>query len=251
MASVDLAAAVHAERHAVGGADAVSPAAIGAAASSHTHPQSQVTGLTSALNGKAASSHTHAQADVTGLSASLAGKVEGSRWLTGSGPPEGTVSAGVGTRYTDTAATNGAVEWIKAAGAGNTGWRVAYGDTGWRNLNGTVMTAEFSTANAGDKGIFIRRTGSLVTLTIGAATNKATDTTAGLAVPAGFESLADARPLGLLTVMRDPTKSIQVLVSGNQFLYLPNVIPVGTRVSGSFMWPTDSAWPTTLPGVAA
>lgn len=49
--------------------------------------------------------------------------------LSGSGMPNGVVAAPVGVRYTDTAATNGAVQWVKTSGTGNTGWRVLYGDT--------------------------------------------------------------------------------------------------------------------------
>lgn len=49
--------------------------------------------------------------------------------LTGTGSPEGNVAAPVGSVYTDTAATNGAIRWIKASGTGVTGWRDDYGDT--------------------------------------------------------------------------------------------------------------------------
>ena len=52
----------------------ITPAGIGAAASSHTHTIANVTGLQSALDGKAASSHTHAIANVTGLQTALDGK---------------------------------------------------------------------------------------------------------------------------------------------------------------------------------
>lgn len=55
--------------------------------------------------------------------------------LVGVGFPEGVVTAPVGTEYVDSAATNGAVKWIKATGSGSTGWRVTYGDTGWRTLS--------------------------------------------------------------------------------------------------------------------
>lgn len=48
---------------------------------------------------------------------------------TGTGSPEGQISAPVGSVYTDTAATNGSVRWIKASGTGATGWRDYYGDT--------------------------------------------------------------------------------------------------------------------------
>ena len=52
----------------------ITPASIGAAASSHTHTIANVTGLQTALDGKAASSHTHTIANVTGLQGALDGK---------------------------------------------------------------------------------------------------------------------------------------------------------------------------------
>lgn len=53
----------------------------------------------------------------------------------GTGMPNGKVTAPVGTTYVDTAVTNGALKWIKRSGAGNQGWDVLTGDTGWRTLN--------------------------------------------------------------------------------------------------------------------
>lgn len=52
----------------------------------------------------------------------------------GTGMPNGKVTAPVGTTYVDTAATNGALKWIKRTGADNQGWEVLVGDTGWRTL---------------------------------------------------------------------------------------------------------------------
>lgn len=52
----------------------------------------------------------------------------------GTGMPNGKVTAPVGTTYVDTAATNGALKWIKRTGTGNQGWEVLTGDTGWRTL---------------------------------------------------------------------------------------------------------------------
>lgn len=52
----------------------------------------------------------------------------------GTGMPNGNVTAPVGTTYVDTAATNGALKWIKRTGADNQGWEVLTGDTGWRTL---------------------------------------------------------------------------------------------------------------------
>ena len=53
----------------------------------------------------------------------------------GTGMPNGKVTAPVGTTYVDTAATNGALKWIKRTGTNNQGWEVLTGDTGWRTLN--------------------------------------------------------------------------------------------------------------------
>lgn len=53
----------------------------------------------------------------------------------GQGMPNGKVTAPVGTTYVDTAVTNGALKWIKRSGAGNQGWFVLDGDTGWKKLN--------------------------------------------------------------------------------------------------------------------
>ena len=58
----------------------------------------------------------------------------------GTGSPEGKIAAPVGSVYTDTAATNGAIRWIKTSGTGSTGWRVEYGDTGWRDISASVET---------------------------------------------------------------------------------------------------------------
>lgn len=48
----------------------------------------------------------------------------------GEGFPNGVVEAPIGSYYTDTKTTRGAVRWIKASGTGSTGWKVEYGDTG-------------------------------------------------------------------------------------------------------------------------
>ena len=54
--------------------------------------------------------------------------------MNGTGMPNGKVTAPVGTTYVDTAATNGALKWIKRTGTDNQGWEVLTGDTGWRTL---------------------------------------------------------------------------------------------------------------------
>lgn len=79
----------HAATHKTGGADAIAPADIGAAAASHTHSPSDLTGAVPVSKGgtgaataaaarsnlgAAAAVHIHAQSEVTGLADALAGK---------------------------------------------------------------------------------------------------------------------------------------------------------------------------------
>ena len=61
--------------------------------------------------------------------------------IRGTGMPEYRVKASVGTYYTDTAATNGAIRWIKASGSDKRGWKVVYGDTGWRSVPQILSTS--------------------------------------------------------------------------------------------------------------
>ena len=77
----------------------------------------------------------------------------------GTGMPNGSVTAPVGTTYVDMSVTNGALKWIKQSGSGNTGWKVLIGDTGWRTLN--------SVSRAGNSFIKIRRVNNLVTYQFG------------------------------------------------------------------------------------
>ena len=77
----------------------------------------------------------------------------------GTGMPNGQIEAPIGTTYVDTSVTNGALKWIKQSGAGNTGWKVLIGDTGWRTLN--------SVSRVGNSFIKIRRVNNLVTYQFG------------------------------------------------------------------------------------
>ena len=123
---------------------------------------------------KAASAHSHGAADLSGVVKTVNGTapdgagnvtVSGggggsSSELSGTGSPEGVVTASPGIYYTDTNGTNGAWRWIKVSGTGNTGWMVVYGDTGWRKLaqghNGSTAVHDSGT------GLFIRRVNNMV-----------------------------------------------------------------------------------------
>jgi hypothetical protein len=104
--------------------------------------------------------------------------------LRGTGFPEGVVTAAVGTYYTDTAATNGAIRWIKATGAGNTGWRVVYGDTGWRNVTQALKDHAPGVTINGQAAV--RRVNSTVMWSfVNFTTNAALPT---WTIPSGFEA---------------------------------------------------------------
>ena len=77
----------------------------------------------------------------------------------GTGMPNGTVSAPIGTTYVDTAVTNGALKWIKESGDGDRGWKILIGDTGWRNID--ILS------KLGDSTLHIRRVNNQVTYKFG------------------------------------------------------------------------------------
>ena len=49
--------------------------------------------------------------------------MNGIRYTVGTGTPEATVTAPIGSRYVDKNSTNGVALWVKQTGAGNTGWK--------------------------------------------------------------------------------------------------------------------------------
>src|SRR5690606_3517577 len=89
----------------------------------------------------------------------------------GTGSPEGVVAAPVGTMYRDLAGTNGAVLWVKASGTGSTGWKVTFGDTGWRAIttwdsagvvSGAALSASWAPVSNSPGYILVRRINQFV-----------------------------------------------------------------------------------------
>jgi len=124
----------------------------------------------------------------------------GGREVYGTGSPEGVVTAPVGTYYNDTAGTNGAWRWQKRTGAGNTGWQVILGDTGWRSItswtSAAVVTGQALNASSWAPtastagGIRIRRTETEVhVMVVSLDRTAATDIpiwSSGYVIPDGF-----------------------------------------------------------------
>jgi hypothetical protein len=176
----------------------------------------------------------------------------------GTGFPEGVVTAPVGTVYRDTAATNGAVLWVKATGSGNTGWQVAYGDTGWRDITST-LTAEW---NATDSFLYIRRVSNTVQVTMNAATNPASTRPTSATVfgiPTGFGGSFPVASNDFTLYAETPGSVVPQLIvarvtsGGNFTVLVGNRFPsTGTFARGNVTYSVRNlAWPATLPGSAA
>ena len=159
--------------------------------------------------------------------------------LTGTGFPEGNVAAPAGAVYTDSAATNGAIRWIKTRGTGSTGWEVEWGDTGWRNITADLMNGW----NTGS--VHIRRVGRLVQFRAYLLDGR--DATSGTFVqfPTGFGNRGSGWYLPLTqgdTLWVTGTRNA-ILTSGKFYFN------GGYHTSSSVI--VSDSWPTILPGTPA
>lgn len=163
----------------------------------------------------------------------------------GVGSPEGKVSAPVGTIYTDSAATNGAVCWIKASGTGNTGWRVEYGNTGMRNITSLI---------AGDQGAGtarIQRIGNTVMISFINIPTPGDGSYMSIPnlIPVGFRSAFSWQYLGIGKPSSiDASGPLRVGTNGDLYIYRSSS---ETRINGTITYISDTPWPTTLPGTPA
>jgi len=169
----------------------------------------------------------------------------GDRERYGTGSPEGVLTAPVGTYYTDTAITNGAMRWAKKTGTGNTGWEVLDGDTGWRSL---TLSANFSGGS-----LWIRRIGERIYLRLLATLATDPGWSAPFAMPASWAppSTFFAPVVGVTSA----TLAAWLYIGGESragyayYRVTGGGFPI--EVSCVTSWPVDSAWPTTLPGTPA
>ena len=169
----------------------------------------------------------------------------GPRIMSGTGSPEGVVTAPVGSTWTDTAATTGAITWIKASGTGNTGWSVQYGDTGWRDLTSLLVVDATRSLYQAPR---MRRVGERVYFA-GVWANSGTPfRQALLTLPTGFRPMLGLYQRVDYDAVDTPYyRSLYVPASGNiQYGGPAN----GSQFEYSSSWSTIQAWPTTLPGTA-
>ena len=166
--------------------------------------------------------------------------------FTGTGSPEGNVAAPVGSAYTDTAATNGAIRWIKTSGTGSTGWRVEYGDTGWR------LIPNRNTEQAGQ--IYIRRVADTCFIRVSKYADPGNYARHMATIPVGFRPEGEFYGL----IVDSSAQSTNSIVGSYtiRFLSWARNINGGTErpdhpQSGEMDYLTDDPWPTTLPGTPA
>ena len=167
--------------------------------------------------------------------------------LTGTGFPNGVVSAPVGSTYIDTNATNGAIEWKKATGTGNTGWVVSVGDTGWRDIS-----ADLSSGWSGTAALLVRRIGSSVEIRfVGLSDATATSPRVLGGINMGFrpETTAVFSTIGITTAAY-PTSVARTFIDIYGDIYANTTRPSASTFSGSLTFNTSRSWPTTLPGTA-
>ena len=181
-----------------------------------------------------------------GATAGLEFGASGPRVMSGSGSPEGVVTAPIGSVWIDTSATTGAVQWIKASGTGNTGWQVQYGDTGYRN----IAAAATPHANTTLTLLRVRRVGRDVTLFYTQATSSnVSDVLLYDALPVGFRPAQQIQGIrnrgGILSAADQVVWDIR---SGGQVYYS---VAGGSTFYGEVSWFTPDAWPSSLPGSAA
>lgn len=187
-----------------------------------------------------------------GATAGLELGSSGPRMMSGTGSPEGSVTAPVGSIWFQSDSTVGVTHWRKATGTGNTGWVVMEGDTGWRNVSAS-LDGTFLAANP-NATLFMRRTGNTVRLSYKAGTS-ATFTTnyaTVYAIPSGFRpGTAYETPLMMLTSAASPGAAFKAAYFDGGALKSGNTWATATQYWGDATYTTNDAWPTSLPGSAA
>lgn len=172
-----------------------------------------------------------------GASTVVAGRSDNGR-IFGNGSPDTGVTAPIGTEYTDVDATNGAINWIKTTNTGNTGWRVAFGDTGTRDV-ASLFGAPWVQTGASE--VTLRRVGDMVEFRCGAnRSGGGSGAETVLTLPVGFRPYRNASYIiahgGLSLALIAATGVVN-----------PSGAVANIRCSVSWM-ASPASWPSSLPG---
>lgn len=162
----------------------------------------------------------------------------------GTGSPEGKVAAPVGSIYVDSAATTGAIRWVKTSGTGNTGWSVEYGDTGWRKIDGSG--GEYLQEGA----YLVRREGRRLWVNLSGVVFRERNSNSSLGrLPYLFRGVPFSIRFPVFVGL-ETTPSLSGNVSGLGYVNIYGT-KTDTPVTGYVCIPTDEAWPSSLPGTPA
>ncbi len=202
---------------------------------SHTHTQADITGLTAALAGKAPTTHTHTMGQVTGLDTALAGKANQTTLDT-------RVPSTLALRLDTTVGTR--------IFAGNT---MIYGDTGWRDISANIRPEWTGWARI-KRDTHEVRVLAYLTATEALIGQPRSTRRRLLSLPAGFYSTATL-------AYRSPGNGsqngifipIDMAYALNMLDIAPSDVNIGLWTGATFtvnhVFPVDSPWPNTLPGI--
>lgn len=154
----------------------------------------------------------------------------------GAGSPEGKVAAPVGSVYTDSEATSGAIRWIKTVGAGTSGWAVEYGDTGWRDITDLVTPAPTSGR------LLVARTAGELRLYFD-----------HLTMPEGGSGTLATLPTGLRPAFTQggPVQGVSSRAQVSNYGYVQVYSWSTSAMIGTLAAKLPAGWPTTRPGTPA
>lgn len=161
--------------------------------------------------------------------------------LSGDGFPEDVVSATANTEYSDHSQFNGACKWIKTgAGYNAQGWKVMYGDTGWRDVSGSLMNGWVKKPGG---QVLLRRRNHTVTLYLFLLDGSAATDDVFLPVFPGFA----AQQYVIQPVNAGiPSSTGRFILRPNTSFDLQSIRH--NELITSIDWSTDEQWPTVLPG---
>lgn len=163
----------------------------------------------------------------------------------GNGTPEGKVFAPIGSIYTDRSATAGAIRWIKTTPSGATGWKVEYGDTGWRSITG--FAASGITVSAGY--VNARRVGDEVNLVFEGVKTSGAGNVVLYNLPVGFRPGSTPVRFTADTYWSGDTVETGRVTSSGAVEF--RGLTAAHQFSFSLYYLTTNAWPATLPGTPA
>lgn len=170
--------------------------------------------------------------------------VQDSKQMYGTGSPLGVVSAAVGTKYTDTARTAGALEWFKSSGSsGNLGWICTSGDTGYINSSPLVKLDDILWSNT-PTAITTRlsRSGNIASMYLQISVGSTPTSPQTLCtIPPGF-----CPPITQYAVFKwNGATNYQNIISPTGPLTIYS-LTAGLTLRGTASWYTDDPWPTSL-----